>query len=127
MIHSDHESLKYLKGQAKLNKRHAKWVKFLEQFPYVIKHKKGKGNIVADALSRRHFLLSMLETKMIGFDCLKEIYEGDDTFGEIFKNCESFLKMVFINMRAIFSKKINYVCPSVLLETCLCVKPMKEG
>ena len=79
VIHSDHESLKFLKGQGKLNKRHAKWVEFLEQFPYVIKHKKGKGNIVADAMSRRHFLLSMLETKMIGFDCLKEMYEGDDT------------------------------------------------
>ncbi|XP_042377669.1 uncharacterized protein LOC121970764, partial [Zingiber officinale] len=54
IIHSDHESLKYLKGQGKLNKRHAKWVKFLEQFPYVIKHKQGKVNVVADALSRRH-------------------------------------------------------------------------
>ncbi|XP_019435366.1 PREDICTED: uncharacterized protein LOC109341851, partial [Lupinus angustifolius] len=53
VIHSDHESLKYLKGQGKLNKRHAKWVEFLEQFPYVIKHKKGKANTVADALSRR--------------------------------------------------------------------------
>jgi hypothetical protein len=30
VIHSDHESLKYLKGQGKLNKRHAKWVEFLE-------------------------------------------------------------------------------------------------
>ena len=37
VIHSDHESLKYLKGQHKLNKRHAKWMEFLEQFPYVIK------------------------------------------------------------------------------------------
>ncbi|XP_042446204.1 uncharacterized protein LOC122031159, partial [Zingiber officinale] len=54
VIHSDHESLKYLKGQGKLNKRHAKWVEFLEQFPYVIKHKQGKVNVVADALSRRH-------------------------------------------------------------------------
>ena len=26
MIHSDHEALKYLRGQAKLNKRHARWV-----------------------------------------------------------------------------------------------------
>ena len=65
VIHSDHESLKYLKGQGKLNKRHSKWVEFLEQFPYVIKHKKGKGNIVADALLRRHFLLSMLEQKWL--------------------------------------------------------------
>ena len=47
VIHSDHESLKYLKGQHKLNKRHAKWMEFLEQFPYVIKYKKGSTNIVA--------------------------------------------------------------------------------
>jgi len=39
VIHSDHESLKYLKGQSKFNKRHAKWVEFIEQFPYEIKHK----------------------------------------------------------------------------------------
>jgi len=37
-------------------------------------------------------LLSMLETKMIGFDCLKKMYEGYDTLSEIFKNCEKFSK-----------------------------------
>ena len=42
VIHSDHESLKHIKSQAKLNRRHAKWVEFIENFPYVIKHKKGK-------------------------------------------------------------------------------------
>ena len=42
VIHSDHQSLKYLKGQGKLNRRHAKWVEFLETFPYVIKYKQGK-------------------------------------------------------------------------------------
>ena len=68
VIHSDHESLKYLKCKGKLNKRHAMWVEFLEQFPYVIKHKKGKGNIVVDALSRRHVLISTLETKLFGLE-----------------------------------------------------------
>ncbi|XP_052727683.1 uncharacterized protein LOC128194996, partial [Vigna angularis] len=63
IIHTDHESLKYIKGQAKLNKRHAKWVEYLEQFPYVIKHKKGSINVVADALSRRHALLGYLFNK----------------------------------------------------------------
>jgi len=48
-IHSDHESLKYLKGQHKLNKRHAKWMEFLEQISYVIKYKKGSTNIVEGA------------------------------------------------------------------------------
>jgi len=56
VIHNDHELLKYLRGQHKLNKIHAKRMDFLEQFPYVIKYKKGKFNIVVDALSRRHTL-----------------------------------------------------------------------
>ena len=36
VIHTGHETLKYLKGQTKLNKRHAKWSEFIESFPYVI-------------------------------------------------------------------------------------------
>ncbi|KAG7564179.1 Reverse transcriptase domain [Arabidopsis suecica] len=54
VIHTVHKSLKHLKGQQKLNKRHARWVEFIETFPYVIKYKKGKDNVVADALSRRY-------------------------------------------------------------------------
>ena len=37
VIHSDHESLKHIRSQAKLNRRHAKWVEFIETFPYVTK------------------------------------------------------------------------------------------
>jgi hypothetical protein len=33
VIYSDHESLKHIRGQAKLNKHHAKWVEFIETFP----------------------------------------------------------------------------------------------
>jgi len=43
IIHLDHESLNNLQGQKKLNRRHAKWVEFVEIFPYVIKYKKAKG------------------------------------------------------------------------------------
>ena len=39
VIHTDHESLKHLKGQHKLNKMHARWVEFIEVFPYVIRYK----------------------------------------------------------------------------------------
>ncbi|XP_022871063.1 uncharacterized protein LOC111390275 [Olea europaea var. sylvestris] len=38
VIHTDHESLKHLQGQGKLNKRHARWMEFIETFPYVIRH-----------------------------------------------------------------------------------------
>jgi hypothetical protein len=52
VIHSNHESLKHIRSQGKLNRRHAKWVEFIESFPYVIKYKKGKKNVIADALFR---------------------------------------------------------------------------
>ncbi|XP_035546592.1 uncharacterized protein LOC109014453 [Juglans regia] len=73
VIHTDHESLKHLKGQQRLNKRHTKWVEFIETFPYVIRYKQGKENVVADALSRRYALLSILDTKMLGFEYIKEL------------------------------------------------------
>ncbi|XP_012472378.1 uncharacterized protein LOC105789551 [Gossypium raimondii] len=87
--HSDHEALKYIKGQQKLNKCHAKWVEFLESFPYVIQYKNGKDNIVANALSRRYTLLSVLDSKLLGFSLLKDLYAHDDDFGEIFVACEN--------------------------------------
>jgi len=87
VIHSDHESLKYLKGQSKLNKRHAKWVELIEQFPYVIKHKQGKTNVVVDPLSSRHTLLNILDTKYLGFDHIKEIYKDDLDFSLIYQEC----------------------------------------
>ncbi|WVZ84898.1 hypothetical protein U9M48_031868 [Paspalum notatum var. saurae] len=74
VIHSDHESLKHLKDQLKLNKRHAKWSEFIESFPYIFKYKKGKDNVVADALSRRHTLLSQLDAKILGLESIKKAH-----------------------------------------------------
>ena len=85
IIHSDHESLKYLKSQTNLNKRHAKWVEFLESFPYIIKYKKGKDNVVADALSRKECLLTRLEIDVVGLEEIKDLYPSDVFFGPIFE------------------------------------------
>jgi hypothetical protein len=79
--------LKYLKGQSKLNRRHAKWVEFIETFPYVVKHKKGKENIVADALSRKNVLLNQLDVKVLGLEHIKEIYSADHDFSEPYAKC----------------------------------------
>ncbi|KAF8096225.1 hypothetical protein N665_0314s0003 [Sinapis alba] len=62
----NHETLKHLRGQNTLKKRNARWLEFVESFPYVIKYKKGKENIVADALSRRHALIATMEAKIMG-------------------------------------------------------------
>ena len=87
VIHSDHESLKHLRGQHKLNRRHAKWSEFIESFPYIVKYKKGKDNVVADALSRRHILLSQLDTKILGLQSIKELYVNDPYFAEPHSKC----------------------------------------
>ncbi|XP_044428442.1 uncharacterized protein [Triticum aestivum] len=88
IVHSDHEALKHLKGQAKLNRRHAKWVEFIETSPYVGKYKKGRENMVADALSRRHVLLTQLEVKVPGLESLKELYCTDHIFSEPYEKCK---------------------------------------
>ncbi|KAF8105949.1 hypothetical protein N665_0151s0042 [Sinapis alba] len=87
VIHTDHQFFKHLKGQQKLNKRHARWVEFIETFPYVIKYNNGKENVVADALSRRYTLLSDLETKLLGFEFIKDLYATDPDFKEVFRKC----------------------------------------
>jgi hypothetical protein len=87
VIHSDHESLKYIRGQAKLNKRHAKWAKFIETFPYVIKHKKGKDNVIVDALSRCYTMLSQLDHKIFGLESIKELYPTNFDFKDAYENC----------------------------------------
>ena len=88
VIHTDHESLKHLKGQHKLNKRHARWMEFVETFPYVIRYKQGKENIVADALSPRYVLISTLDAKLLGFEHIKELYPLDQDFSNEYACCE---------------------------------------
>ncbi|KAG7568008.1 Integrase catalytic core [Arabidopsis thaliana x Arabidopsis arenosa] len=92
VIHTDHQSLRHLKSQQKLNKRHARWMEFVETFPYVIQYKQGKENVVADALSRRYTLISTLDAKILGFEMIKGAYATDPDFQEVFLTCEKFAK-----------------------------------
>ena len=80
--------MKHIKSQAKLNRRHAKWVEFIETFPYVIKHKKGKENVIADALSRRYTMLSQLDFKIFGLETIKDQYVHDADFKDVMQNCK---------------------------------------
>jgi hypothetical protein len=88
VIHTDHESLKHLKGQGKLNQRHARWLEYIETFPYVIYYKQDKENIVTDALSRRYVLLTSMNAKMLGFEYVKDMYADDADFSDVYKACD---------------------------------------
>ncbi|CAL2257294.1 unnamed protein product [Prunus armeniaca] len=87
ILYSNHEALQFINGQHKLNRRHARWVEFLQAYTFHIKHKSGKQNQVADALSRRHSCLSTMQTKVLGFEVIKELYEDDPFFKEIWSEC----------------------------------------
>ena len=53
----DNISLKYLFDQHNLNVRQARWLSFISEYDFEIKHIKGKENKVADALSRHANML----------------------------------------------------------------------
>ena len=83
VLFSDHAALKFINHQHKLNRRHATWVEFLQAYNFTIKHKAGVHNVGANALSRKHALVTSMQVQVVGFDALKEQYEEDADFGEI--------------------------------------------
>ena len=53
IIHTDHQPLQYLHSQTKLQqRRHYRWMGFLQRFHLVIRYKMGIHNKVVDMLSR---------------------------------------------------------------------------
>ncbi|KAF8107062.1 hypothetical protein N665_0127s0010 [Sinapis alba] len=114
VIHTDHESLKYLKGQNKLNKRHTIWIEFIETFPYVIKYKQGKENIVADALSRRYVLLNTLDAKLLGFENSKRCMSLILTLKKSIYLVKSLQQVTTSGMKGISFMIIAYVYLTVL-------------
>jgi hypothetical protein len=60
----------------------------LLNLPYVIKHKKGKDNVSADALSHRYTMLNQLDYKIFGLETIKGQYEHDVEFSDILLNCK---------------------------------------
>ena len=86
ILYTDHDSLKHLNSQSKLNARHARWMDYLQQFEFVIKHKSGTENKVADVLSWRPHLLYMFSSYFVGFDSLKMQYAQDMDFSNMWSN-----------------------------------------
>ncbi|GBG61684.1 hypothetical protein CBR_g23200 [Chara braunii] len=52
-VYSDHETLRWLKTQAKMTSKLTRWAAEIDQYDFELKPVKGKYNVVADALSRR--------------------------------------------------------------------------
>ena len=52
-VFSNHKSLKYIFTQRDLNMRQRKWMEYLEDYEFTLHYHPSKGNVVADALSRK--------------------------------------------------------------------------
>ena len=100
VLETDHSALKYLQSQEKFQARHAKWVSFLQEYSFIIKHRPGVENKVADALSRKRSLAaikgvvsrkrclaSIMEVEVTELVAIKALYEEDFDFGDIYQKC----------------------------------------
>ncbi|KAI9187093.1 hypothetical protein LWI28_024339 [Acer negundo] len=83
ILYTNHDSLRHLHSQEKISSRHASWSAYLQQFTFVLKHKAGVTNRVADALSQRVNLLSTMVVQVPGFNSFRELYDSDPHFSEI--------------------------------------------
>lgn len=52
VVRTNHDNLKYFLNQKALSNEHQKWVNKLQTFDFTIVYKKGKENMIVDALSR---------------------------------------------------------------------------
>jgi hypothetical protein len=89
VLYSDNHALQFVSQQEKLNQKHAKWVEYMQNFTFVIKHILGTANKVADALSRKCLLLQEFRVKTLGFENLRDMYVGDADFGEAYEAAEN--------------------------------------
>ena len=108
-----------MKGQGKISKRHAKWIEFIKTFPYVIKYKQGQENLVAYALSRKYVLLNTLNSKLLGFEYIKELYLDDNDFGSIYDECKVSAKDKFFRHDGFLFKENKLRMPNYFYVNCL--------
>ncbi|KAL6313102.1 hypothetical protein AAG906_018817 [Vitis piasezkii] len=84
VLYFDHEALKYVNSQKKLNHRHGKWVSLLQEYTFVIRHKSGVENKATDALSQVVYILSSMAIQALGFDLLKWDYNSCKDFNILY-------------------------------------------
>ncbi|GBG80312.1 hypothetical protein CBR_g30680 [Chara braunii] len=88
-VYSDHETLRWLKTQAKMTPKLTRWASEIDQYDFELKSVKGKYNVVADALSRKaDYFGATVHYLDIGKDLqqkVREAYEQDPIYSDLLK------------------------------------------
>ena len=83
VLFSNHDALKFIYSQKKLNAKHGRWIEFLQDYTFTLLHKTRVKNKVVDALSRRIFILTKMSTVINGLKKIKTEYESCPDFCNI--------------------------------------------
>ena len=67
-----------------MNARHERWIEFLQDYMFPLRHKARVENKAADALSRRIFILTKMSTVVNDFEKIKAEYESCPDFCDIY-------------------------------------------
>ena len=86
----DQESIKWFTGQKDLKGRKARWAEILQEFDCNLRYRKGRYNVVADALSRMPEVetLSFTKIKSTLLDSLRGQYEHDQSYKDVWNTVE---------------------------------------
>lgn len=77
ILYLDHDSSQHLQSQKHFCAKHARWVDYLQQFSFVLKHKVRFENRVVDALNRKVVMLNILAMTTIGLELIRFEYDKD--------------------------------------------------
>ena len=87
----------------------------------MISYKQGKENIVVDVLLKRYVLLSTLNTKLLGFEFVKDLFIEDFDFDQVYVLCEHLAFDKFYRIDGyIFKEKRLCVLNYFLYELLVC-------
>ena len=73
LMKTNNMSLKYLFEKPDLNSRKSRWLDFLSEYHFKLKHIKGKENKIADALSQRNHMIYEVNLSQINLDLHERI------------------------------------------------------
>lgn len=115
VLYYNQQHLQFLNNSQKhLNSMHARWAIFLQKFNFIFHYKRGKQNIVADALSRTHMLTVIkMRESVLAHSRMNTRMETLRTFGYnahwIIRGwCYSLLLMLLLNFIISLSHSFMY-------------------
>lgn len=96
VLYTDHDALKHIGQQDSVSPRHSRWSNYLQEFTFVLKHKSGIQNQVADTLSQCRSLLKTLTSQVLGFETLRDSLVVDPYFSPIITKVQNKERTNFI-------------------------------